>query len=114
MCAGKHKLPNLTVIVDYNKQQSYDTTFRVQDLEPIADKWRSFGFAVAECDGHNVEELRVALSNLPLDSNRPSVVICHTVKGKGVDFVEGDLSWHHKNRVTPEEIQALLTELEIR
>lgn len=112
MCAGKHKLSSLTVIADYNKQQSYGTTFEVQDLEPFADKWEAFGFAVKEVDGHNVDALQSVLSNLPLQPDKPSVIICHTVKGKGVGFVENNLNWHHKSMVTDEEIQALLAALE--
>jgi transketolase len=112
MCAGKHKLSNLTVIVDYNKQQSYSTTFEVQDLEPLADKWRAFGFAVTEVDGHSVADLRHLLSSMPLQPDKPTVVICHTVKGKGISFVENNLNWHHKNKVTDEEIQSLLDALE--
>ena len=107
LSAGKHKLSNLIVMLDYNKNQSYGSTYEVQDLEPLADKWRSFGFAVAEVDGHDVEQLRSTLSSMPLDAGKPNMVICHTVKGKGVPFVENNLEWHHKNRVTPEEIQSL-------
>lgn len=111
MCASKHQLSNLTVIVDYNKQQSCDTTFKVQDLEPFAEKWKSFGCAVAEVDGHNVDELKSVLSNLPLEPDRPSVIICHTVKGKGIGFAENNLNWHHKSRITDEEIRSLLAAL---
>lgn|SRR3989338_562247 len=112
MCASKHRLSNLTVLVDYNKQQSYSTTFEVQDLEPLADKWRAFGFAVAEVDGHDVVALRAAFAQLPLDPRKPSAVICHTVKGKGIKFVEHNLKWHHKNKATDEEVQSLLAALE--
>ncbi len=112
MCASKHRLANLTVIVDYNKQQSYGSTFEVQDLEPFTDKWRSFGFAVTEVNGHNVDELRSVFSRLPLDSNKPTAVICHTVKGKGIECVENNLNWHHKSGVTNDEIQSLLAALE--
>jgi transketolase len=112
LCAGKHKLSNLTVLVDYNKQQSYSTTYEVLDLEPYADKWRAFGFSVKEADGHSVEELRSALKQIPFDSGKPSVIICHTIKGKGVSFVENNLDWHHKNKVSEEEIRALIEELE--
>ncbi len=112
LCASKHKLSNLTVLVDYNKQQSYSTTYEVLDLEPFADKYRAFGFAVEEVDGHSLEELRAALKRLPFDPDRPSVIICHTIKGKGVSFVENNLSWHHKNKVTEEEVKSLLAELE--
>src|SRR6267142_4578903 len=65
LCAGKHKLTNLIVLVDYNKQQSYSTTYEVLDLEPFADKWRAFGFAVEEVDGHDVNQLRASLKRLP-------------------------------------------------
>jgi transketolase len=112
MCAGKHQLSNLMVLVDYNKQQSYDTTFAIQDLEPLADKWRAFGFAVREVDGHDVTQLREALADLPFQDGKPSVVICHTVKGRGVSFVERNLDWHHKNSVQEDEVAALLSELE--
>lgn len=113
MCAGKHRLSNLTVIVDYNKQQSYGTTFQIQDLEPFADKWKSFGLAVTEVDGHNVDVLRGVFSNLPLEFGKPSVIICHTVKGKGIEFAENDLTWHHKSRITDEEIESLRAALEV-
>lgn len=111
LCAGKHKLDKLTVIVDYNKQQSYATTMEVQDMEPFADKWRAFGFSTKEIDGHDVMVLQDTFKKLPLEKGKPSVIICHTVKGKGVSFVENNLKWHHKNKVTDEEIQSLLQEL---
>jgi len=112
LCASKHKLRNLVVLVDYNKQQSYGPTHDVLELEPFADKWRAFGFAVIEIDGHNVEELRSVLSKMPLSPDKPSAVICHTVKGRGVSFVENNPHWHHKNNPTDEEIKALMAELE--
>ncbi len=112
MCASKHRLSNLMVIVDYNKQQSYGTTFEIQDLEPFADKWRSFGFAVTEVDGHSVGELRSIFSRIPLEPNKPSVIICHTVKGRGIQLVENNLIWHHKSRITDEEIESLRAALE--
>ena len=112
MCAGKHRLSNLTVIIDYNKYQSYGSTLEVQDLEPIADKWACFGFATAEVDGHDVDQLRAVFSKLPLDSGKPTAIICHTIKGKGAPFAENNMEWHHKNRVTDEELEALLAALE--
>ena len=111
LCAGKHRLANLTVMVDYNKQQSYDTTFAVQDLEPLVDKWRAFNFAVEEVDGHDVDALRRVLGRLPLDAARPSVVICHTVKGKGIAFAENNLKFHHLNSVTEKDLEALFAAL---
>jgi transketolase len=114
LCATKHKLAHLTVLVDYNKQQSYGTVAEVLNLEPFADKWRSFGFAVTEVNGHSVDELRAALTRVPLEPQKPTAMICHTVKGKGISFCEGNLSWHHKTKVTDEEIKALYAELEPR
>ncbi len=112
LCAAKHRLSQLTVIVDYNKQQSYGSTFEVLDLEPFAEKWRSFGFAVTEVDGHDLTALRSTLTHLPLDPDKPSAVICHTVKGKGVAFAEGNPEWHHKSKISDEEIYALLSALD--
>ena len=113
MCAGKHKLSALTVIVDYNKHQSYGPTSEIQDLEPFGQKWSSFGFGVAEVDGHDVNALRSILLNLPVEAEKPSAVICHTVKGKGIGFVENNMEWHHKSRVTEDETEALMGALEI-
>jgi transketolase len=113
LCAGKHKLDKLTVIVDYNKHQSYSTTREVQDMEPFADKWRAFGFAAKEIDGHDVKALKDTFNELPLEAGKPSAIICHTVKGKGVSFVENNLNWHHKNKVTDGEIESLLQELKV-
>jgi transketolase len=113
MCASKHKLQHLTVIVDYNKCQSYDSTYNVLDLEPFADKWRSFGFAVAEVDGHDVKALKEVLSRSPLERDKPGAIICHTVKGKGIGCIENDLRWHHKSNLTDEEIRTLFQSLEV-
>ncbi len=112
MCASKDKLTILTVVVDYNKQQSYSTTTEVLDLEPLADKWKSFGFAVAEVDGHDVNALRSVFGRMPLVLMKPSVVICHTVKGKGIESVEKNLEWHHKSGLSSEDIKSLLAHLE--
>jgi len=111
LCAAKHKLSNLVVLVDYNKQQSYGTTYEVLDMDPLAEKWRAFGFAAEEVDGHNVAELRGALARAPFSPDRPSIIICHTIKGKGISFVENNLNWHHKTKITDEEMQSLMNEL---
>lgn len=111
LCAAKHKLSNLVVLLDYNKQQSYGTTYEVLDLDPLADKWRAFGFAVQEVDGHSVAELRSALAATPFQADKPSIIICHTIKGKGISFVENNLNWHHKTKLSDEEMQSLMAEL---
>jgi transketolase len=104
MCAGKHRLSHLTAIIDYNKIQSAGPTREIQDLEPLVDKWRAFGFATAEVDGHDVEELRRVFRRLPFATDRPSAIICHTVKGKGIPFAEHDPNWHHKAKLAPEMV----------
>ena len=74
MSAGKHKLSNLVALVDYNKIQSYGPTSVVQDMEPFLDKWRAFGFAAADVNGHDVEALRKLFKTLPLDSGKPTAM----------------------------------------
>lgn len=108
MSASKHRLDNLTAIVDYNKQQSYASTYEVLDLEPFAAKWEAFGFATREVDGHDVKALEEVFKALPFQAGKPSAIICHTVKGKGVDFAENNLKWHHKSSLKPDEIKDLM------
>jgi transketolase len=112
MCAGKHRLSHLTAIIDYNKIQSAGPTREIQDLEPLLDKWRAFGFATTEVDGHDVGELQKTFKRLPLDAERPTAIICHTVKGKGIPFAEHDPSWHHKAKLPPETIFKMYEALE--
>jgi transketolase len=112
LSAGKHRLSQFTVLTDYNKHQSYASTSVVQDLEPLGDKWRAFGFAVRDVNGHDVEELRQVLGALPLDPGKPSAIICHTVKGKGIPYAENDMAWHHQNKVTAADAERLLAALE--
>lgn len=111
LAAKKHRLSNLTILVDYNKMQSYGTTTEVLDLEPFAEKWRAFGLSVREVDGHDVEALCAVLRETPFTADTPSVVICHTVKGRGVSFVERNAHWHHKSAPTEEELRGFRAEL---
>lgn len=112
LCAAKHRLDTLTVLVDFNKLQSYGPVAEVAPLEPLAAKWQAFGFAVAETDGHDPEQLAAWLRRLPLVPGRPSAVICHTVKGKGLPEVEGNLAWHHKSKVADAVLAGFLEQLE--
>ena len=112
LCAGKHRLSHLTAIIDYNKLQSAGPTREIQDLEPLADKWRAFGFAVEEVDGHDVAALRSIFHRLPFASDRPSTIICHTVKGKGLPFAENDPNWHHKAKIPAELVSQMCAALE--
>ena len=108
--APHHRLDNLTAIVDYNKIQSFGSVSEVLELEPLADKWRAFGWAVREIDGHDYEQIVDALSNLPLEAGKPTVIIAHTVKGKGVSFMENRLAWHYKSP-DDEQLARALVEL---
>jgi transketolase len=108
MCAGKHRLANLTAVVDYNKHQAYGSIREVQDLEPLAEKWRAFGFAVRELDGHDISELRDTFASLPIERAKPTAIIAHTVKGRGAAFAENNMKWHHKNKVSDQEVESLL------
>jgi transketolase len=112
LCAGKHRLTNLTAIIDYNKLQSAGPTREIQDLEPLADKWRAFGFAVEDVDGHDVAALRSVFHRLPFAPDRPSAIICHTVKGKGLPFAENDSNWHHKAKISGELVSEMYAALE--
>ena len=107
LAASKHGLDNLTAIVDYNKLQSYGRVDEVLPLEPLADKWRAFGFAVREVDGHDVVALRSAFAALPFEKGKPSAVIAHTLKGRGISFAELNADWHHKSSLKPEAIEQL-------
>lgn len=107
MLAGHKKLDNLVAVVDYNKIQSFGFTKEVIDLEPFANKWRSFGWAVKEVDGHDLDALSSALKTIPFEAGKPSVIIAHTVKGKGVSYMENKLEWHYKNPDAEQEKKAL-------
>lgn len=109
--ASKHKLSNLTALVDYNKQQSYSDVAEVLPLEPFTDKWKAFGFEVFEADMDHPERLLEILKSPP--AGKPRAIICHTIKGKGVTFIERNLSWHHKGKLTDQEIENIFNELEI-
>jgi len=108
LSASKHGLNLLTAMVDYNKMQCYSKTSEVLELEPLADKWRSFGFEVRECDGHDVKALRRHFSAVPFHASKPGLLICHTVKGKGIPELEHNPKWHHKARAGEEELRPLM------
>jgi transketolase len=112
LCAGKHGLSNLTAVIDYNKIQSAGPTREIQDLEPLTDKWRAFNFETVEVDGHDVAALRDVFSRLPLSQTKPTAIICHTVKGKGISFAEHDPNWHHKSKIAPDMVAKLQAALD--
>jgi transketolase len=111
LVATQHRLDNLVVIVDYNKIQALGHVSDVLDLEPLAAKWRAFRWAVREIDGHDIPQIRDALGAVPFEPGRPSCVVAHTVKGKGVRLMEDSLLWHYRSPVG-EEFETALAELE--
>lgn len=96
MLSGHHGLDNLVAIVDYNKMQALGPTAQVMDLEPVGSKWRAFGWEVEEVDGHDLQSLAETLGRAPFKRGRPSAVIAHTIKGKGVSFMENNVLWHYR------------------
>lgn len=105
--AAHHKLDNLVILLDYNKIQSLDRVDKTIGLEPLADKFRAFGWGVSEVDGHDVTALRSKLESLPLEPGRPSAIVAHTVKGKGVSWMEGKVLWHYRPPAGDELTKAL-------
>jgi transketolase len=92
--ASFNKVTNLTAIVDWNRVQLDGTVDEILGMDPVPDKWRSFGWNVIECDGHDVASLLEAYGQAKAEKDRPSVILAHTVKGKGVSFMEGKCAWH--------------------
>ncbi len=110
MLAAKYKLSRLIAIVDYNGVQLDGTIEEIMPLEPLRSKWESFGWAVLEIDGHSVPEVLAALDKARANGNKPTVIIAHTVKGKGVSFMEGKAAWHGR-AINDEEYQQAMEEL---
>lgn len=95
LTAAHYKLDNLCAILDYNKLQITGTTADVCNTEPIDQKFESFGWSVKHVDGHNLDELVQTFDELPFTNGKPSLVIAHTIKGKGISYMENTLKWHH-------------------
>jgi len=110
--AAQHKLDNLTVIVDYNKVQALGMSKDVLDLEPFARKLEDCHWAVKEADGHDVVAVDAALRTLPFEPGKPSWLVCHTVKGKGVSWMENTVSSHYGS-VNDEQLAKALREVEV-
>ena len=108
--APHHRLDNLVAIVDYNKIQSLGSVAEVMELDPLADKFRAFRWSVKEIDGHDHGAISAALSKIPFEKGKPSCLIAHTVKGKGVDFMENTLKWHYSSP-GPELLQMALEQI---
>jgi transketolase len=113
MCAAHHKLDNLVAIVDYNKLQSDDKNANIMGLEPLADKFRAFNWSVIEIDGHAIEEILVALEQARGVRGKPTIIIAHTIKGKGVPFMENVPHWHGSVKLTRAQAEESLAALEL-
>ena len=96
MFAASQRMERLCVIIDFNKWQATGRSREVLALDPLIDKWRAFGWSTTEADGHDMAELVKLLSNVPDGSGKPVMVVAHTVKGKGVSFMEDDNNWHYR------------------
>ena len=94
--ASKYKLDNLVVIIDRNRLQITGSTEEVNPIEPLADKFKAFGFSVKEINGNSVEELDNIFKTIPFESEKPNLIIANTSKGKGISFIENVVSWHHR------------------
>ncbi|MBI1328832.1 MAG: transketolase [Alphaproteobacteria bacterium] len=111
MCAAHHRLDNLCAIIDYNKLQSDNSNEVIMRLEPLAAKFRAFDWAVAEVDGHDIVELLSAFRRASATHGRPAVVIAHTIKGKGVPYMENIPTWHGSVKLTREQAEDALAAL---
>lgn len=107
MSAAHHKLDNLVAIIDYNKLQSLTTTEKTLGLEPLVDKFMAFGWAVREVDGHDHSKLAYFLSATPWENYKPSILIAHTTKGKGISFMENKVEWHYRSPNSEQLVKAL-------
>ena len=111
MSASHHKLDNLCAIVDYNNVQENGPTNQIKNLEPLANKWQSFGWHAQEVDGHDFTQLIAAFDKFDTVKNKPFVILAHTVKGKGISFMEGQAAWHGK-APNADQLKQALAELQ--
>jgi len=111
--APHNKLDNLTIVIDYNKIQALGHCSEVLNMEPFAEKMRNFHWAVMEIDGHDFKDIEKAFAKLPLEEGKPTCIIAHTVKGKGVSYMEDQVAWHY-NKVTDELLEQAFKELGVK
>jgi transketolase len=106
MLAAAQRASNLCVVIDFNKWQATGRSREVMALDPLADKWRAFGWNVIEVNGHDMAALFNALQQHPADNCKPTAIIAHTVKGKGVSFMEDDNNWHYRIPTADEVVKS--------
>ena len=111
LITAQYKLDNLVAIVDHNGLQITDKTINVCSTDPLEAKFRAFGWEVIEVDGHDLQKLKGTLNSLPLKKDKPSLVIANTIKGKGISFMEDQLTWHHRVP-TDDEFKKAMEELD--
>lgn len=114
MAAGHHKMDNLTAILDANKLQGEDFVEKQMNYFPVIEKVSAFGWHTIEIDGHSFKQIKKALSEAKNTKEKPTFILAHTIKGKGVSFMENSKYWHGSVRITDEELKKALEELEIR
>jgi transketolase len=112
LSAAHYKLDNLYAILDNNKQQITGSNSEVMNIDSVRKKLEAFGWAVREVDGHNLGELEYVLNSGPFENGKPSFIIAHTIKGKGVSFMEGVVKWHH-GVPSPEQYEQAQKELNL-
>lgn len=106
MLAAAQRVSNLCAIVDFNKWQATGRSQQIMALDSLVDKWRAFGWDTCEIDGHDMGAILSALSKFPAASNKPTAIIAHTVKGKGVSFMEDDNNWHYRIPTADEVVKS--------
>ncbi len=111
MCAAHYKLSNLCIIIDYNKMQSDDLNENIMQFEPLSKKWDAFNWHVVEIDGHDFNQIEAAFTSAKNDMDGPTVIISHTIKGKGVSYMEGSPAWHGSVKLRKNETLSALKEL---
>jgi transketolase len=113
MLASAQKISNLCVLIDFNKWQATGRSEEIMHLNSLREKWKAFGWNSIEIDGHNFNEILFALKEFRLETEKPTAIIAHTVKGKGVSFMQDDNNWHYRIP-TVEEVKNSKIELDIK
>lgn len=106
MFAAQHHLSGLMAIVDYNKWQATGRSNQIMALDPLKAKWEAFGWDCREVDGHNLDQLVETIQDIPGHQQKPVAIIAHTIKGKGISFIEDDNNWHYRSPSAEEVVRA--------
>lgn len=106
MLASAQNASNLCVLIDFNKWQATGRSREIMSLDPLVDKWCAFGWNAAEVDGHDINAILELLEKVPAKNGKPTAIVAHTIKGKGVSFMEDDNNWHYRIPTTEEVVMA--------